>query len=149
MGSTKAREVRRTFFLRASAKEAFRAISTPEGLERWMVERAELPLRKGAQYTLVFQGGWTHQGKVLDVRPGKKLVLAWAWKGVPLKGTILTLSVTPKRGGSLLTFVHAGFPKTEAWVDLYGVTEWGWTYYGMNLKSVLETGRDLRSEFDG
>ncbi len=114
-----------------------------------MVESADLPLRRGAPYRLVFQGGWVHEGQVLSFRPGRGLTLAWAWPGVPLKGTSLVLSVRAAPGGALLLIEHKGFPRTEKWVDLYGVTEWGWTYYGMNLKSVLESGRDLRSDRDG
>ena len=145
----KFRDVERTFFIRASPKQVFHAISTAQGLRRWMLDRCVLQLQVGARYELVFQGGWTHSGIVTRVSPGKSLTLAWAWEGVPLKGTTLTMSVSPKRGGTLFKMLHSGFPRREKWTDLYGVTEWGWTYYAMNLKSVLETGHDLRSDLDG
>jgi len=143
------RSVERTFFIRAPATRVFRAISEPRGLSRWLVERASIQLRKGGSYEFEFEGGWIHRGTVLGIKPGKQLTLSWEWKGVPLRGTVFTLAVSPRRGGSLLTLKHTGFPRQEKWVDLYGVTEWGWTYYGMNLKSVLERGRDLRSNLDG
>jgi hypothetical protein len=59
------------------------------------------------------------------------------------------LSVEPKDDGCLLRVDHEGFPKLEDWTDLYGGAEWGWTYFALNLKSVLETGHDLRSKYDG
>lgn len=114
-----------------------------------MVERARLPLKVGAHYELEFQGGWRHRGTVLRFRRGTLLSLSWAWEGVPLTGTVLTLSVKAVRGGSIVRIVHSGFPREDRWVDLYGVTEWGWTYYGMNLKSVVEAEHDLRSNLDG
>ncbi|MDE1880536.1 MAG: SRPBCC domain-containing protein [Euryarchaeota archaeon] len=148
MGTQATREVKRAFFIHAPPREVFRAISEPEGLVRWMVERARFVAAKGAKYELVFQGGWSHKGTVLRLRPGRLLCLSWEWPGVPIRGTTLTLSVTSRRNGSLFRIVHSGFPRTEKWVALYGVSEWGWTYYAMNLKSVMETGRDLRSDLD-
>jgi uncharacterized protein YndB with AHSA1/START domain len=149
MSSSKALCVDRQFFVRASPQKVFEAISTPQGLASWMVARAVLPARTGAKYELEFEGGWRHQGTVQGLHAGRSIALTWAWDGVPLKGTVLTLSVLSKKGGALFRLVHRGFPREKKWIDLYGVSEWGWTYYGMNLKSVLETGHDLRSHWDG
>lgn len=41
------------------------------------------------------------------------------------------------------------FPREEKWTAPYGGAEWGWAYFAINLKSVPETGQDLRSERDG
>ncbi len=143
------RSVRRRFFLRVPPKRVFRAITDPRWLVRWLCETAELSPRDGSPYRLVFPGGWEHRGTIARYERGKSITFRWAWKGVALRNTRLRFSVQARRGGSLLTVVHSGFPRTERWVDLYGVTEWGWTYYAMNLKSVLETGQDLRSPMDG
>jgi uncharacterized protein YndB with AHSA1/START domain len=149
MSARKTRSVDRQFFIRASPRTVFEAVSTPRGLASWMVVRAELSPRAGAKYELEFDGGWVHRGTVQRVRANHSISLSWAWDGVPVKGTVLTLSVRRKKGGALLRLVHRGFPRGEKWTDLYGVSEWGWTYYGMNLKSVLEAGHDLRSKWDG
>jgi uncharacterized protein YndB with AHSA1/START domain len=149
MSSSKIIAVDRQFFIRASVAPVFDAISTARGLASWMVVRADLPARAGARYELEFDGGWRHVGSVERFRAGRSIALTWAWDSVPLKGTVLTLSVQAKRGGTLFHLVHSGFPRETKWMDLYGVTEWGWTYYGMNLKSVLESHHDLRSPSDG
>jgi uncharacterized protein YndB with AHSA1/START domain len=141
--------VDRQFFVRTSPKKAFAAISTPKGLSSWMVVRADLPPTPGAAYELEFDGGWRHRGTVQSFRAGRSISLTWAWDGVPLKGTVFTLSVRAKSGGTVVRLLHTGIPREPKWIDLYGVTEWGWTYYGMNLKSVLENGHDLRSRSDG
>ena len=148
MTAKKSRNVEHNFHLRASPSRVFDMISTPRGLAQWMVERAEFAPVEGARYVLEFHGGWTHHGRVLRARPGRLLALSWEWPGVPLTGTVLTFAVRPTKGGTILHLTHSGFPNASKWVDLYGVTEWGWTYYGMNLKSVLEAGRDLRSGLD-
>ncbi|MCI4356998.1 MAG: SRPBCC domain-containing protein [Thermoplasmata archaeon] len=149
MSSSKTVTVDRHFFVRASPPKVFEAISTPSGLASWMVVRAELPAQAGAMYELEFDGGWRHQGIVRRFEKGRSIALTWAWNGVPLEGTVLTISVRPNKGGAVFRLVHRGFPREKKWTDLYGITEWGWTYYGMNLKSVLETGHDLRSRWDG
>ena len=148
MPSSKTVSVARQFFIRAPPRRVFEAISTPRGLASWLVVRADLPSKTGARYELEFEGGWLHQGTIQRVRAGRSIALTWAWPGVALKGTVFTLSVRPQKGGALLRLVHSGFPRQLKWMDLYGVTEWGWTYHGLNLKSVLEHGHDLRSGED-
>lgn len=149
MAPSRSVSVEQQLFVRATARKVFDAISTPRGLCSWMVARADLPLRTGAGYELEFEGGWKHRGTVQRLRTGRSISLAWAWEGVPLKGTMLTLSVTPKKGGASFRLTHTGFPREPRWTDLYGISERYWMYYAMNLKSVLETGRDLRSPKDG
>ncbi len=149
MSSSKTRSVDRQFFIHASPRKVFEAITTPRGLASWMVLRADLNAKTGASYELEFDGGWMHRGTVKRFQADRSIALTWAWDGVPVKGTVLTLSVRPTKGGSLLKLVHTGFPREAKWTDLYGGAEWGWTYYGMNLKAVLETGHDLRSKNDG
>ena len=54
-----------------------------------------------------------------------------------------------KKGlGSILKLKHSGFGESRTWVELYGAIESGWAYYLTNLKSVLQSERDLRSEND-
>jgi uncharacterized protein YndB with AHSA1/START domain len=149
MPSRKTLSVDHQLFIRASPRKVFEAISTPRGLASWMVVRAALPAKTGAAYELEFDGGWRHEGTVQRYRVGRSIAVTWAWEGVPVKGTVLTLSVRPKKGGALFQIVHTGFPLEKKWAELYGGAEWGWTYYAMNLKSVLESGHDLRSRWDG
>src|SRR5579863_5091341 len=124
MGLSGTVSVDRQFFVRTSPSKAFEAVSTPGGLASWMVVRAELPSKTGAEYELEFDGGWRHRGTVRGFRAGRSIALTWAWDGVPLKGTVFTLSVRAKKGGSLVQLVHSGFPREKKWVDLYGVSEW-------------------------
>ena len=151
--ATKARRSeRRTlnhqYLIRAPPDRTFDAISRPEMLVRWLADRAELVPRKGGAYLLAWTDGPTHTGKVVEFEPGRRIALAWSWPGIPLRGTVFRLSVEPKDGGSLFTVEHSGFPKLAKWTELYAGAEWGWTYFAMNLKSVLETGTDLRSPYD-
>jgi uncharacterized protein YndB with AHSA1/START domain len=98
---------------------------------------------------MAWKDGPTHTGTITEFRPGELIAFAWAWPGVELQGTVFALSVAAKDQGTLLTVEHRGFPQDPKWTDLYAGAEWGWTYFAMNLKSVLENGHDLRSSYDG
>jgi len=137
------------YFIQASPDVVFRAISDPKWLVRWLCDRAELSPKKGGKYLLGWNEGPTHRGTVVDFLKGERVALEWTWPGVDLQGTVFSLSVEPTGRGSLLRVAHTGFPRVSRWMELYGGAEWGWTYFALNLKSVLETGHDLRSKQDG
>lgn len=136
-------------FVHASPRKVFEAVSVPEILARWMVDRATLSPRTGGHYTFTWEGGPTHSGRVLRFHRGKRIVLTWQWPGDEKLGvTRLALSVERRGGGTVLKFVHSGFRSDGRWNDLYDGAIRGWTYFMMNLKSVLEHGYDLRSPLD-
>jgi uncharacterized protein YndB with AHSA1/START domain len=143
------RTVSHQYWIRATPEAVFRAISEPTGLTRWLCDRAEVVPEKGGAYLLGWTDGPTHRGRIAEFEPGRRIALGWSWPGVRLAGTVFSLAVEPEGAGTLLHVEHTGFPKQEEWTDLYGGAEWGWTYFAMNLKSVLESGRDLRAPQDG
>ena len=143
------RTLNHQYFIRASTEKTFDALTNPKLLVQWLANHAELTPQKGGRYSLGWTDGPTHTGTVVEFEPGKSIGLAWEWPGVTLKGTVFRLSVEPRDDGTILTVEHSGFPKLEEWTDLYGGAEWGWTYFAMNLKALLETGKDLRSKYDG
>lgn len=143
------RTVSHQYFIRASPKRVFAAVTKPVWITKWLCNEAQIDGRKGGRYALAWKDGPRHSGTIIEFDPDRCITFSWAWEGVKLKGTRLRLSVKPSRGGSLLLMEHSGFPRKAEWVDLYAGAEWGWTYFAMNLKSVLETGTDLRSKCDG
>lgn len=149
MTSKKTRSVSHQYFINESPKEVFKAFTDSKWLVRWLSDNAEITPYKGGRYSIGWKNGPQHFGTILDFVPGKSVTLSWKWEGVDLHGTKFKLSVETKGNGSLLKVEHSGFPLEERWVDLYGGAEWGWTYFAMNLKSAIESGRDLRSKYDG
>ncbi len=143
------RSVRHQYYIDRAPAEVFRAITDPAMLIRWLSDTARIDLRTGGSYLLGWKDGPQHSGTVAGYAPGRRLALTWQWPGIALEGTRLTLSVEPEGRGTRFTMEHSGFPRLEAWTDLYGGAEWGWAYFAMNLKSVLESARDLRSPHDG
>jgi uncharacterized protein YndB with AHSA1/START domain len=149
MTSETDRKVDHQYFIRATPEAVFRALTDPAWLTRWLCDRAEISPTKGGTYSFGWTGGPTHTGTIVDFRAGALIEFAWSWPGVTLEGTVFSLAVAPYEGGTVLRIEHRGFPRKEEWTDLYGGAEWGWTYFAMNLKSVLEKGFDLRAKQDG
>jgi len=141
--------VNHQYFVHVPPKSVFEAFSTPEQLVRWMSDTAEIELRESGRYALGWKNGPTHRGTVLEFVPGRSVTLSWDWPNVDLHGTRFKLAVEPKDDGALFFVEHSGFPAEARWGELYGGAEWGWTFFAMNLKSVLETGWDLRTPLDG
>jgi uncharacterized protein YndB with AHSA1/START domain len=149
MTSVKTRTIRLPIFIHASPRKVFRAITEPEILTTWFMDRATLSTRKGGSYSFTWEGGPAHTGRVTEFVRGKRIALTWQWPGMEeLGATKLTLSVEPRNGGTVLKFTHSGFRGHGAWGELYEGAIRGWTYFMMNLKSVLENGHDLRSPYD-
>ena len=149
MARSKTRTIRLPIFVHASPSRVFGAITRPELLTRWFMDRASISLQKGGSYSFAWEGGPTHTGRIVDFARGKRITLTWQWPRMEhLAVTKLRLTVEPKAGGTVLRFTHSGFLVGRPWDDLYEGAIRGWTYFMLNLKSVLETGHDLRSPYD-
>jgi len=149
MSRSARRTLRVPIFVHASPKKVFKWVSDPDRLTRWLSDRATLSGRKGGRYSLGWDGGPTHSGKLLRFERGRSLTLAWQWPGQESLGTTrLKIAIEPKGDGTIVRFVHSGFRSGGEWTELYEGAIRGWTYFLMNLKSVLESGCDLRSPDD-
>jgi len=97
------------------------------GPDSGAVTRAELDLRVGGRYTIVFQtqDGEEHQvsGAYREVVPNEKLVFTWAWRSTPERESLVTILIKAQEGGSLLTLTHEQF-FDEAARDRHA---FGWT----------------------
>lgn len=149
MPGARSRTIRLQTFIRKSPKKVFKHLTERKRLTGWFVDAATLSPRKGGRYRFAWSDGPVHTGKVLEFVRGRHLTLTWQWPGHEALGvTRLKISVEPKAGGTVVKFVHSGFRSDGAWVDLYDGAIQGWTYFLMNLKSVVQNGCDLRSPYD-
>jgi uncharacterized protein YndB with AHSA1/START domain len=149
MTRAKTRTIRLQVFVHGTLKKVFEALSQPQRLTRWIVDGATLSPRKGGRYAYTWKDGPTHTGNVMEFVRGRRIVLTWHWPGQEHLGTTrLKMSVEPREGGTVVKFIHSGFRTKGRWGDLYDGAIRGWTYFMMNLKSVLENGHDLRSPYN-
>ncbi len=138
------------FYYALPPERVFSALTEPDQLAKWFVEKAVVSPKAGGAFRLTWPGGFSMKGKVRAFERPKKLHLEWRDR-FPGKKTFVTearFSLRKKGKGTLLTITHRGFKSGKSWVALYGGIESGWAYYLTNLRSVLEHGTDLRTKFD-
>jgi len=120
--------------LKASPDKVFEAWTRPEALKAWFgpgeiveVPIAEVDLRVGGRYRIVMRAedGEMHRvgGVYREIVPGRRLRFSWAWESTPERVSQVTVELTPKDGGTLLTLTHEQF-FDEAARDRH---RYGWT----------------------
>ena len=125
----------------AAPENVYAAWTDPEKLAAWFGPsrvregsvQAETDLRVGGRYRISFRanGGYNEvAGVYREVEPNRKLVFSWAWHSTPERESLVTISIKPEGGGSLLVFNHAQFADEKArdnhqrgWTELLGKLE--------------------------
>ena len=105
--------------LNAAPEKVYAAWAQPANLMQWFgpdsgaVTRAELDLRVGGRYTIVFhtEDGEEHHvsGLYREVAPNEKLVFTWAWRSTPERESLVTVQIRPDGDGTMLTLIHEQF----------------------------------------
>ena len=102
-------------------------------------------LKKGARYAYVGDGDFkVVDGEILDVEPGKRLVMTWRahWDDSVVKDppSRVTYELSQAGSSTKLRLVHDDFDTQT--VTYTGSVE-GWPRMLSSLKSILETGKPL------
>ena len=119
--------------LNASPEKVYAAWTEPTHLTQWfgpeggVVERADLNVRPGGRYTIVFhtKDGEQHHvsGVYKEVVPNEKLAFTWAWRSTPERESFVTVLIKPEGSGCILTLIHERFYDAAA-RDRH---QFGWT----------------------
>ncbi len=146
--------VKQKYLYRVKPKKVFQALTVADRLTKWFLKEAEVQFKKNGSIKMVWHNGVKHECKILELDLNKKLTLSWptdGCSGTPHVHTQVNFKFIPTEDdNTILELEHSGLGSGENWVKFYGVIHSGWTYYLLNLKSVLENGidlRDQRSEF--
>jgi uncharacterized protein YndB with AHSA1/START domain len=131
--------VRLSVDIDAPPAEVFRALTTPEVLNRWLAKGASVDLREGGAFDL----GW---GPVADhvtpmhirrLEQDRLLSISWPdWRQLPdVPDQTVTFELTPLEGGrrTRVDFTHSGFERT---VDISDYQQ-GWTPFFDALAGAL------------
>jgi uncharacterized protein YndB with AHSA1/START domain len=131
--------------LNAPPAKVFAAWTDPEKIVRWFspaqvktgTERASIDARAGGRYRLSFdmKDGEHHEvaGVYREVVPNERLVFSWAWHSTPERESLVTVTLKPDDGGTLLTLTHEQF-FDQAARDGH---ERGWTEILVKLENFL------------
>jgi uncharacterized protein YndB with AHSA1/START domain len=125
----------------AAPEKVYAAWADPQKLAQWFgpgaVEqgsvKADIDLRVGGRYRISFNAKGTYNevgGVYREVVPNQRLVFSWAWHSTPERESLVTISIKPEGGGTLLTFLHEQFADVTArdnhergWIELFAKLE--------------------------
>lgn len=128
--------VTKTAVLPVSVDEAFALVTQPERLRRWQTVTARIDLRVGGDYRWTVTPGHIVAGTVLELVPGKRIVLGWGWEGGldPATSTV-SITLTPVGDGTEVTLVHEGLTGEQA-----ASHSEGWNHFFERLERLATTG---------
>lgn len=139
-----AAEVRISRSYGVAPEKVWRAWTDPQALSQWFgpgnpaVTTAEVDLRVGGRYRIVFRGASGEMNEVCgvyqEVVPHSRLVFTWAFKSTPERVSRVSIELKQRAGGTELRFVHDRFHDEEARVNHEG----GWQRGFANLDAMLE-----------
>jgi uncharacterized protein YndB with AHSA1/START domain len=79
--------------------------------------RAEADVRVGGHYHIHMttpDDEHNVSGVYREVVPNEKLVFSWAWRSMPERESLVTISLKPDGDGTLMTFTHEQFFDEDA-----------------------------------
>ncbi|HEY5730963.1 MAG TPA: SRPBCC domain-containing protein [Anaerolineales bacterium] len=129
-------------FVQAPVKYAYRAFTNSTSLREWLCDVATVqPHPRGRMY-LWWRGDFYSSGHYLELDENKRVKFRW-YANIDSAPTEVTVSVTEKDGGAFISLAHE-VPDDPSWEKPTETFRENWVESLENLKSVLETGIDLR-----
>ena len=135
--------VKLTRIINASPKEVFDSFQHECRLREWMCDGARTRPVKGGLFEVRWNSGYEARGVFTALKPPSTLAFTWGSTMEPGE-TQVRVTLKPVEGGTQVALVHSGFGTGKKWAGRVEESEREWGGGLDNLKSVLETGIDLR-----
>ncbi|HZJ23064.1 MAG TPA: SRPBCC domain-containing protein [Anaerolineales bacterium] len=129
-------------FVKASAKLAYRAFTNSTALREWLCDVATVEKHPNGRMYLWWRGDFYSSGHYLELDENKCVKFRW-YASIDPAPTDVTVSTMEKDGGTLVRIDH-DIPDDPSWSEKGETFRENWDESLENLKSVLETGVDLR-----
>lgn len=126
----------------APLKFAYRAFTNSTSLREWLCDAATVePHPRGRMY-LWWRGDFYSSGHYLELEENKRVKFRW-YSSIDPAPTAVTVTFSEQDGGVSVRMDHE-VPDDESWRKMAETFRENWADSLENLKSVLETGIDLR-----
>ena len=129
-------------FVNASAKAAYRAFTNSTSIREWLSDVATVEARPQGRMYLWWRGDFYSSGHFLALEENKCVTFRW-YSSIDPAPTEVTVDIAEKVGGVRVRMDHT-FPDDSSWTKMGETFRENWAESLENLKSVLETGIDLR-----
>ena len=130
-------------YIRTSPEKLWAALTDPKTIKQyWFGCTCESDFKKGSPWKLIMKdGSLADSGEILDVDPGKRLVIKWRNEKRPelrAEGySTCTMELEPVEASVRLTITHMIDKENAKFID---AVSGGWPKVLSNLKSLMETG---------
>jgi activator of HSP90 ATPase len=133
MAASKVRNLRQSVTIKATPNDVYDTLVRARRHAEFTGAAARLEAKVGGRFEH-YDGSLS--GVVVDLDPGRRIVLAWRSSGWPERHySIAEFDLKPVAGGTKLVFSQYGIPES----DFEDIAD-GWkTYYWQPLKEYLET----------
>ncbi len=135
-------------YIRTTPEKLWQALIDPEFTRQYWVETwQECEWKPGASWRLMIPDGRVgDSGEVVEIEPGRRLVLTWRCEFKPeLRGegpSRLTYEIEPQGDMVKLTVIHESETPGSKLIEMVSN---GWPAILASLKSLLETGESLEA----
>jgi len=146
-------------FIKADPKRVHRALTESVEMERWFFTDATTDPRPGGNYKIRWRSekepARDHDRFGRYLRFVAHELVEFEWRGTikggaeTLPDTVVTITLAPQPGGTLVRLVHAGWPDSAEGRGLCESHRGGWNFYITNLAAYIEGGADRRREHFG
>lgn len=126
----------------ASRKMAYRAFTNSTSMREWLCDVATAEPHPNGRIYLWWRGDFYSSGHYLELEPDTCVKFRW-YANIDPAPTEVTVNFTDKDSGTFIRLDHE-IPDDSSWGKLSETFRENWVDSLENLKSVLETGIDLR-----
>ncbi len=129
-------------FVMAHLKMAYRAFTNSTSLREWLCDVATTEPHVGGRIYLWWRGDFYSSGHYLELTENRNIKFKW-YSNIDPAATEVNVVFTEKDGGTLVHIDHH-VPDDDSWKKIGDGFRENWQDSLRNLRSVLETGIDLR-----
>lgn len=147
-------------YVKASKEEIFRKWATAKGITEWFIALAEYKdqnarirdpkeiVHAGDHYTWIFYTGFTMTGKILEVKENELFKFTFGKKEPDSdEDVIVTVRFHKQKDRVRIEMFQENIADNNYGHIHYNMScQLGWSYFMMNLRSIYESGYDLREK---
>jgi uncharacterized protein YndB with AHSA1/START domain len=126
----------------APPSQLYRAFTNSTSFREWLCDTATTGVREGGHVFLAWNDGYNSRGNFTSLKTDQEV--AFTWHGTEPAATAVTVRLSAIDGGTAVELAHSGLGAGDAWEMAEEEFNRGWQISLENLKSVIETGEDLR-----
>lgn len=127
----------------APVEQVYRCFTRGVGFQEWLSNGARTFPQAGGMVSLWWNYGYYMVGEFTRLEPNAFVSFIWHGRGEPQPSQV-QVQLIPENGGTRVDLTHQGLGSEEIWVEPRKEIRLRWERGLENLKSVLETGKDLR-----